>query len=514
MILSSLLLVTLGSAPPAPATRSAAPSRTGTPPSSAPSAPALLARPAVGRKSELWPGIHPPRIVGATVGRPFLFRVSATGRPPLTFSADGLPEGITIDSTTGILGGRAGTAGTWLVEITAKNRMGRSKALMSIEVGPRKVALTPPMGWSSFGAFGSTIDDAKVRAAADLLSSSGLAAKGYQYVLLEDGWQGGRNEKGEILPAAGFSDMPALAAYLHARGQKLGLVASAGPKSCSGLEGSYLHEEEDARVFARFGVDLLRYDWCSYGDVAGAELTQDARERPFRVMRVALDGADRDIVYGLGQRGEADVSAWGALVGANFWRTAPDLTDTWDSVSSVGFDQGRLASFATPGGWNDPGLLMLGRVGLGGVPHLTRLTPHEQMTQITLWSMLAAPLILASDLASLDAHQLAMLTNQEVIEVDQDAAGRQAVRRTKSGETEVWSRPLSDTTVAVALFNRGTTPATMTVRFAELGLDKAQPVRNLWLRSDIGPSRSFTATVGPHGAALLKVGRPRFLSQR
>jgi alpha-galactosidase len=542
MILSFVLSLALGAAPPGPATQPGPTKQlagtatqpgsvtqpagaTKQPSSTKPATPSVAAtrpapassaatRPVVGRKSEQWPGLHPPRVVGATVGRALLFRVSATGRPPLTFSAEGLPEGITIDAATGILSGRASTAGTWLVEITAKNRMGRSTALMNIEVGPRKVALTPPMGWSSLGAFGVSVDETKIRAAADLLVSTGLASKGFHYVLVEDGWQGGRNEKGEIQPGAGFPDMGALAAHLHSRGLKLGLVASAGPKSCSGREGSYLHEEEDALTFARWGVDLLRYDWCSYGDVAGSELTQDARERPFRVMRAALDGTDRDIVYGLGQGGEADVSAWGPLVGANFWRTAADLTDTWQSVASVGFDQGRLAPFAAPGGWNDPGLLMLGRTSAGGEPHLSRLSPHEQMTQLTLWSMLAAPLILGGDLASLDEHQRLMLTNHEVIEVNQDSAGRQATRRTKSAETEVWSRPLSDSTAALALFNRGSAPAAVTVRFADLGIQKAQPVRNLWLRSDLGAARSFTATVAPHGAVLLKVGRPRFLDQR
>ncbi|MCU0411538.1 MAG: hypothetical protein MUF82_03260 [Bacteroidetes bacterium] len=176
-------------------------------------------------------------------------------------------------------------------------------------------------------------------------------------------------------PAAGFSDMAALAASVHARGLKLGLVSSAGPKSCSGREGSYLHEEEDARTFARWGVDLVRYDWCSYGDVAGKDLSQDAQERPFRVMRVALDGTDRDIVFGLGQEGNAEVASWGGTVGANFWRTAPELTDDWTSVAEAGFDQGRFSSFAAPGMWNDPGLLMLGRLSLGETGWLKELKP-------------------------------------------------------------------------------------------------------------------------------------------
>lgn len=503
MVWSSLLVLVLVSAPTAPA-RSPAAVRSS----------AVAARPAVVKKQENWPGIHAPRVVGATVGRTFFFRVSASGRPPLTYSAEGLPDGITLDPTKGILSGRAKTSGKWLVEITVRNRLGKSAALMSLDVGPRKVALTPPMGWSSFGAFGTEVSDVRIRAAGSGLISSGLAAKGFQYVVLEDGWQGGRNGTGAIQPAAAFPDMPALAAHLHAQGLRLGLATSAGPKSCSGLEGGYLHEEEDASTFASWGVDLLRYDWCTYGEVTGPEITQDVRERPYRVMRMALDGTDRDIVYGLGQRGEGDVSSWGGLVGANFWRTAPDLEDTWESVSSVGFGQGSAAAFAAPGNWNDPGLLMLGRVSLGGSPHLTRLSPHEQMTQLTLWSMLAAPLILAGDPASLDDHQRAMLTNHEVLEVDQDPAGRQGTRRTQSGETETWSRALADGTTAVALFNRGRAPASMTVRFASLGIEKAQPVRNLWLRSDLGLARSFTATVPAHGAVLLKVGRPSALEGR
>ena len=460
------------------------------------------------------PAIHGPRIVGAAPGRPFLFLIPATGQGPLTFSAGNLPPGLSLDPEAGIISGSLQRAGETVVQLAVTGPRGRAARKLLIVGGEGKLALTPPMGWNSWNIWAGAVTDEKVRDAADWMVKSGLAAHGYQYLNIDDTWEGRRDADGEIQPNEKFGDMKALADYVHSKGLKLGLYSSPGPQTCAGHEGSYQHEHQDARTYARWGIDYLKYDWCSYGGVAKdaglAEL-----QRPYRTMRAALDASGRDIVYSLCQYGMGSVWEWGADVGGNLWRTTGDITDTWGSLSRIGFGHDGRERFVGPGRWNDPDMLVVGKLGWGSAPRDTRLTHNEQITHITLWALLAAPLLLGCDLSQLDQKHcfrftLDLLTNDEVIDVDQDPLGQAAGPRAAHGLTEVWARPLWDGTLAVGLFNRGPVRAQVTARWADLGLSGPQAVRNLWQKRDLGTfADSFTASVVSHGAVLVKIGRPQ-----
>lgn len=461
------------------------------------------------------PAIHGARVVGATPGRPFLFRVPATGEGPLKFEAENLPPGLSLDPAKGIISGSIEKEGVYVARIRVRGPKGRAARNLNIVGGKNKLALTPPMGWNSWNVWGLSVSDEKVRAAADAMVSSGLAAKGFQYINIDDGWEDGRDADGNILTNDKFPDMKALADYVHSLGLKLGIYSSPGPKTCGRYEGSHGHEEQDAASYARWGIDYIKYDWCSYKlEVidAGLEVFRDPLvwfKAPYVKMGEILDGVDRDIVYSICFYGLWDVEKWGADAGGNLWRTTGDIRDTWASMSIIGFGQNGLEKHAGPGHWNDPDMLVVGKVGWGPTLHESRLTPDEQITHITLWSMLASPLLIGCDMANMDKLTVDVLTNSEVIEVNQDPLGVQAARRSKKGKTEVWSRPLWDGAVAVALFNRGDAAAEVTARWKDVGLSGSQPVRDLWLKKDLGShDGSFAAPVPAHGALLLKVGKP------
>jgi alpha-galactosidase len=446
------------------------------------------------------PAIHYPRIVGAAPGRPFLFLIPATGEGPLTYTADGLPDGLTLDAKTGILSGSLRAAGKTAVKVTVKNKAGEATGTVTIVGGEHKLGLTPPMGWNSWNVWGGKVDAEKVRAAADAMVKSGLAAHGFQYVNIDDTWEGQRDADGVLHTNEKFKDMKALADYVHAKGLKLGIYSSPGPKTCAGYEGSFGHEEQDASTYAEWGIDYLKYDWCSCQ-------SKDLKA-PYALMRGALDKSGRDIFYSLCQYGLGDVWTWGGDVGGNCWRTTGDIGDSWGSMSGIGFGQDGHEKYAGPGRWNDPDMLVVGKVGWGN-PHPTKLTPNEQVTHITLWSLLAAPLLIGCDMSQLDPFTTGLLGNDEVLAVDQDPLGKQAGRKAKDGALEVWARPLADGTIAVGLFNRGGVPAEVTVRWADLGLTGEQPTRDLWRQKDLGAfTDSFKTTVARHGAVLLKIGRP------
>ncbi len=459
---------------------------------------------ASGTKPE--PAIHGPRIVGATPKRPFLFRIPATGEAPLAFAAKGLPAGLTLDAQTGIVSGALDAEGTTEVELSVTGPKGTAARGLTIVGGEHKLALTPPMGWNSWNVWGVAVDEEKVRAAADWMVKSGLAAHGYQYINIDDAWEDERDASGEVETNKKFPDMKALGDYVHARGLKFGIYSSPGPKTCAGYTGSYEHEQQDANTYAAWGVDYLKYDWCSYGQIAkGPGL--DELQKPYRVMRTALDACGRDIVYSLCQYGMGEVWKWGADVGGNLWRTTGDIGDTWDSMSRIGFDQQGKDAFAGPGHWNDPDMLVVGNVGWGPNVRPTVLKPNEQITHITLWCILAAPLLLGCDLSQLDPFTLALITNDEVLDVNQDPLGKQASCRTRSAWSEVWAKPMSDGSLAVALFNRGPVRADVTAAWKDLGLSGKHKVRDLWLQKDLSPAEgAFTAAVPGHGAVLVRIG--------
>lgn len=452
------------------------------------------------------PTVHAPRITGATPGRPFLFRIPATGTEPLRFTAKNLPDGLVLDSETGIISGSLAAEGTTQVGLIVEGPRGIASSTLTIVGAQRALALTPPMGWNSWNVWGTSVDEAKVRAAADWMVESGLAAHGYQYINIDDAWEGERDSDGRIQTNEKFPDMKALADYVHGKGLKLGIYSSPGPKTCADYEGSYGHERLDAETYAAWGIDLLKYDWCSYRDIAQDDSEEELR-KPYEIMRQALDDCGRDIVYSLCQYGMGDVSQWGKAVGGNYWRTTGDIWDSWSRLSTIGFGQDGLEVYAEPGHWNDPDMLVVGKVGWGPDLHGTKLTPNEQVTHLTLWSLLAAPLLIGCDLAQLDDFTLELLTNPEVLEVNQDPRGKQARRVAAADRLEVWARPLADGSLAVGLFNRTRDEATVTVNWSALGLTGPQPVRDLWLRQDQGIfDGAYSTEVSRHGAVMLKIG--------
>ncbi len=454
------------------------------------------------------PAIHGPRIVGATPNHPFLFRIPATGAAPLIFTATPLPAGLTLNPQTGIFSGALRAAGTTRVRLTVRGPKGRTSRTLTIVGGPHALALTPPMGWNSWNVWAGTVDDRKVRAAADQLVASGLAAHGYAYVNIDDCWQGARDAQGGIQPNARFPDMKALADDVHAQGLKIGIYSSPGPKTCAGFTGSWQHEQQDANTYASWGMDYLKYDWCSYSTVATGE-GMERQMRPYRMMGAALQAETRDIVYSLCQYGMGDVWNWGASVGGNLWRTTGDIQDNWNSLRAIAFSQNGHEKQAAPGHWNDPDMLMVGIVGFGHT-HPTRLTPNEQITHITQWCLLSAPLLIGCDLTRLDNFTRALLTNDDILDVDQDALGKPAARIGPDGDTQIYARPLWDGTQAVGLFNLGPERATIALAWAQIGLKGSQPVRDLWQRKELGRRTGGCAFAIPaHGALLLKVGQPR-----
>jgi alpha-galactosidase len=355
------------------------------------------------------------------------------------------------------------------------------------------LAKSPPMGWNSWNKFAGRIDDATVRAIADAMAKNGMKAAGYTFINIDDTWEGYRDAQGNITSNKKFPDMKALSDYVHSKGLKLGIYSSPGPNTCAGYEGSYGHEEQDAKTFAAWGIDYLKYDWC------GARILYTDEEMPaiYQKMGDALLKTGRPIVYSLCQYGRLDVWKWGAEVGGNLWRTTGDIRDTWESMTNIGFRQNELAPFAKPGHWNDPDMLEIGNGGM---------TDAEYKTHMSLWAMLAAPLLAGNDLRSMSQPTLDILTNAEVIAIDQDKLGQQGKQVWKSGDQEVWTRPLSGGATAVAVFNRGKEETKVNVKWAELGLANKKTVRDLWLRQDIstaGPE--YVVTVPTHGVVLLRV---------
>jgi alpha-galactosidase len=284
------------------------------------------------------PQLNAPFITGGTPGRPFLFRIPASGEAPIAFAATGLPAGLTLDAATGIISGAIANEGRANVTVTATNAKGTTSHVFTIVGGADALALTPPLGWNSWNVWGGSVDDAKVRAAADAMVASGLAAVGFQYVNIDDGWEGKRDANGVLQPNEKFPDMKALVDYVHSKGLKVGIYSSPGPRTCQGLPGSYQHEEIDAKTWAAWGIDLLKHDWCSYSGIVKDDSLAEL-QKPYIVMRDALLKTGRDIVYSLCQYGMGNVWEWGADVGGHYWRVSGDLTDVWSNMSPIGFRQ-------------------------------------------------------------------------------------------------------------------------------------------------------------------------------
>jgi len=473
-----------------------------------------------------------PRINGATIfgvrpNAPFLYTIPVTGVRPMHYAVDGLPEGLAVDGNTGRITGNLSKTGEYKVTFKAWNSLGSAEKKFRIVCG-EEIALTPPMGWNSWNCWAQAVDHDKVLKSARAIVSSGLINHGWTYVNIDDTWQGKRggpfhglqgNEK--------FPDMKKLCDEIHAMGLKIGIYSSPWITTYAGYSGDsadnekgdwvnlgaypayvpgqrlgkYSFAKNDAQQFAAWGFDYLKYDW------------NPNSLRETKLMAEALRSTGRDIILSLSNSAPfeqiEELSKY-----AQCWRTTGDIWDTWEtpgsyqqSVTEIGFSQDQWTPYGRPGHWNDPDMLVLGWVGWGPKLHATQLTPAQQYTHFTLWCMLGAPLLIGCDLDRLDDFTLGLLTNDEVIAINQDALGRQARRIATIGQVDVFSKELEDGSKAFGFFNRGSTPVNITAKIERYGFwGKKFQVRDLWRQKDLGTfEKEMQISIEPHNVMLYKI---------
>ena len=464
------------------------------------------------------PRINGPEVYGARPGHPFLYHIPVQGERPMKFSAEGLPKGLSLNLSTGIISGITPQAGEYTVTLRARNLRGTDRRIFKIVSG-QTLALTPPMGWNDWYAYYNRITDAKIRQAADIIVSSGMVDVGYQYVCIDDCWMNGegkkdplqngplRDEQGNILPNRHFPNMRALTDYIHAKGLKAGIYSSPGPRTCAGFGGSYQHEAQDARQFANWGFDLLKYDWCSYTGVVGKEPSLEEMKRPYELMGGLLKEQNRDILLNICQYGKGNVWEWGAEVGGQSWRTAGDLGFALNRIFEVALNNVEHAAWQKPGAWNDPDYIQIGWIGnarKNGLPRECPFTPTEQYSFMSLWCLMSAPLFYSGDLTKLNAFTLNVLCNPEVIAVDQDPLGQCARVMFVGADQFLMIKNLADGEHALGLCNYSDAAADMTATWSACGLANGEHVRDLWREMDLGVyTNSFSARVPAHGVILV-----------
>jgi alpha-galactosidase len=352
------------------------------------------------------------------------------------------------------------------------------------------LAPTPPMGWNSWNKFGCNVSDKLIREMADAMVSSGMQAAGYQYVNIDDCWQVSRDASGTIVadPTRFPSGIKALADYVHSKGLKLGIYTDAGTGTCEKRPGSLNHEVQDAKTYASWGIDYVKIDWCN---AEGLD-----PEVQYAKLRDALAQSGRPIVFSICNWGVKTPWRWGPTTG-NLWRTTGDINDTYDRMSLIGFGQNGLEKFAGPGHWNDPDML---EIGNGGMKR------DEYRTHMALWALLAAPLLAGNDLRSMSPETKELLTNSEVLAVNQDKKGVQGHRVWEEGPLEIWVKPLADGSQAVGLFNRSESASKLTLDFKSIGAPASAKLRDLLDHKDLGAvQNSYSAEVPTHGVVLVRV---------
>ena len=453
------------------------------------------------------PRYNGPLVFGVRPGSPVIFRLAFSGDKPMQYAVDGLPEGVVLDPEKGVLSGSCAVAGEYPLVFTARNAKGETRAEFTLKVGD-KIGLTPPMGWNSWNCWALSVSQEKVMASAAALINRGLADYGYSYMNIDDAWEADeRTPDGRIQANEKFPDMKGLGDWLHANGLKFGIYSSPGDHTCGGYLGSLDHERQDAEVWNSWGVDYLKYDWCGYSKVfeAGRDKSEAAYIRPYLKMQQFLREQPRDIFYSLCQYGWGRVWEWGALIDANSWRTSHDINDTWESLYVTGFErQPGLHPYAGPGHWNDPDMLIVGKVGWSSSLRDSRLTPDEQYTHISLWSLLAANMLIGCDIAQIDDFTFNLLCNNEVNAVNQDILGHQAHQDVVEDGMQIWSRDLYDGSYAVGIFNlnEASVPVRLDGALAKIGLE-ADAVRDLWRQKDIPADAEYV--IPPHGVLYVKV---------
>jgi len=485
------------------------------------------------------PRINGPKIYGMRPGSPFLYRIPVTGERPMSFDVKDLPSSLKLNKETGIISGSISTHGRYTTTLIAKNSKGESSRQFTIVVGST-LALTPPMGWNSWYIHYMRVSDSLMRLSANVMISSGMADYGYQYVNIDDCWMrkensddpdlGGplRDKKGIILPNKRFPDMNKMTDYIHSLGLKAGTYISPGPTTCQGFAGSLGFEKQDAKTFANWGFDFLKYDWCSYGSVVKGR-TLDDYKAPYKLMWDELQKLDRDIVFNLCQYGMGDSWKWAGEVG-NSWRTTGDLglesSSTMPGFFNIGMSNAKHSEYARPGAWNDPDYILIGWVGSAnsmGEGEKTKLTPDEQYMYMSMWSLMASPLIFSGDMAKLDKFTLNVLCNNEVIDINQDALGQQAKILKYADNELIMVKDLEDGSKAVGLFyvsgnppvpadyfewEAQRAPRKIKVNLSELGINGKADVRDVWRQNSMGSfENTFEADVPWHGVVFVKISK-------
>ncbi len=475
------------------------------------------------------PRINGPSIFGVRPSAPFLYAIPATGDRPMEFSVGNLPKGLVVDVASGQINGSLKKKGEYQVVLRAKNSLGVDEKKFRIVVG-ESISLTPPMGWNDWNCWGGSVDQEKILRSARAMVASGLSQHGWTYINIDDTWQGKRTGKDHALQAnEKFPDLKSLCAELHALGLKAGIYstpwitsyakfpggASAQPdgawskalaNATNHVLGKYSFAEADAKQFADYGFDYLKYDWYPNDVPHTAEMSK------------ALRVSGRDILFSLSNTAPfehaKDWAQW-----ANCWRTTGDIRDSWasapkswaNSVSEIAFSQDRWAPFAGPGHWNDLDMLVVGQVGWGPKLHPTALTADEQYTHFSMWCMLSAPLLIGCDFEQLDAFTKSLLSNDEVIALDQDALGKQATRVATLGAVDVYLKPLEDGSKALGFFNRDSNEAKINFdKLKYIGFKNDLHVRDLWRQQnlpDVGnvETEKLSMVIPAHGVQLYKL---------
>jgi alpha-galactosidase len=374
----------------------------------------------------------------------------------------------------------------------------------------QQVAATPPMGWNSWNYFAERVTDKDIRDAADQIVASGMKDAGYIYINIDDTWEGERDANGVLHTNSKFPDMKALADYVHSKGLKLGIYSGPGTKTCGGYAASLGHEEQDAKMYAAWGIDYLKYDLCSFiPDVMLKQAPHDEAQQmrlmhaAYEKMGKALQSTGRPIVYSLCQYGWDSPWEWAPALGGNSWRTTGDINWHWDRIYTILEQQAGLEKYAGPGHWNDPDML---EVGNG------KLTLAENRSHFSMWAMLASPLLAGNDLPNMKPEIKAILTNRDVIAIDQDALGHQASRVYADGEVEVWARPLSGGAMAVAILNAGSDRVAthpFHLDLARLGLHGAQQGKDLWTGQSVELTQNMPITLPSHDILLVRIAQPK-----
>ncbi len=482
------------------------------------------------------PRINSPAVFGTRPGNPFLYTIAATGKRPMQFSAENLPAGLSLDPQTGIISGKITQQGIYTTTLIAKNEFGQAGKTLTIKIGDT-ICLTPPMGWNGWNSWASKIDRDKVIASAEAMVNLGLKDHGWSYINIDDTWQGVRGGRLNALqPNDKFPDIQGMVAYIHSLGLKAGIYSTPYIYSYAGcvgassdfekggetaepvkakrrnatLIGRYRFETNDAVQMAEWGFDYLKYDW---------RIDVNSTER----MSAALKNSGRDVVFSISNNAPFEKAAdWARL--ANAWRTGPDISDSWNSLYHLTFTLDPWAQFASPGHWNDPDMMILGNVTIGDEMHPTRLTPDEQYTHVSIYSLLAAPMLIGCPLEQLDAFTLNLLSNDEVIAVNQDPLGKPARLIADENGVQIWIRPLDDGSFAVGLFNTddfGKSPQSyfrwgdesakpFRFSFAQAGLPGQWKLRDLWRQKDLGEFAGSCETIIPyHGVVFLKMSRKK-----